>query len=53
MNEKIEKIIKEYELLKAQDCHIYGDESHEEKRHKDMLFGKILAFERVIAILQN
>jgi hypothetical protein len=53
MGEKIERIYKRYEDLKKQDCHINDGDTLGVIRQKDILFGKIMAFEEVIKILQQ
>jgi hypothetical protein len=53
MNDKIEKIYGIYENLKKQDCHIDDGDTLGIIRQKDILFGKIMALEEVIKILQQ
>jgi hypothetical protein len=53
MDEKIEKIYEYYEELKKQDCHINDDDFLSTIRHKDMMYGQIMACEKIINILKS
>lgn len=53
MENKIEQIYKNYENLKKRNCHINDEDDYNTIRQKDMLFGKIIAYEQVIEILKT
>lgn len=53
MTDKINIIRNLYQSLKEQDCHINDNDSIDIIRRKDMIFGQIIAYERILEILED
>jgi len=46
--DNINKVLVEYDKLTDEDVHIKNADSDKIKRHKDMMFGKILGYQEVL-----
>jgi len=45
---KIDQVLVKYNKLKEKDIHINDFEGEMIKRHKDMIFGKLLGYEEIL-----